>query len=157
MEVRKLYFEKDGHLTKKAFEDLELGCIDEIYRLEIAEHLSFCDICTEKYTQFLCGQEWENPGKSMADEITRRVNRENRMIFLKRCARVGFAACFTLLIWIGGFGKLEISTDNLPDFNTELRFGFSQEISDSVNNFTQQVSENIEKFFDFDLERSSEK
>ena len=53
----KPYFDQDGHLTGRAFDDLLHGEPDELARLEIAEHLAFCDHCTERYTARLCEDE----------------------------------------------------------------------------------------------------
>ena len=47
----KAYFAPDGHLTDCAFDDLLHSEPDELARLEIAEHLAFCDHCTERYTE----------------------------------------------------------------------------------------------------------
>ena len=44
----KPYFDQDGHLTGRAFDDLLHGEPDELGRQEIAEHLAFCDHCTER-------------------------------------------------------------------------------------------------------------
>ena len=89
-----------------------------------------------------------------AEDSLRRIRQETRIVFLKRCARVGAAACLTLLVWLGGFSQLD--SIELPEFQTEDRMRISQEISNSIQDFTQQVSNGIREIFDFSFERSSE-
>lgn len=47
-------FDRDGCLTDDALLALIRQEPDEMTRLEIAEHLSFCDRCTERYSELLC-------------------------------------------------------------------------------------------------------
>ena len=47
-------FDRHGHLTDQALEALTGGApLDELHRLEIAEHLAFCDRCLQRYTERL--------------------------------------------------------------------------------------------------------
>ena len=47
-------FQEDGHLTQYALDALVQDLpLDELSRLEIAEHLSFCDACVDRYSQAL--------------------------------------------------------------------------------------------------------
>ena len=46
-------FNNDGHLTEQALQSLNTGHLDELCRLEAAEHLSFCDECLLRYTAIL--------------------------------------------------------------------------------------------------------
>ena len=46
-------FKEDGHLTKEALQNLKNENLEELTRLEIAEHLSYCDECLMMYTELL--------------------------------------------------------------------------------------------------------
>ena len=47
-------FQNNGHLTDEAIRALTRGeDLEELTRLEMAEHLSFCDECLERYTAAL--------------------------------------------------------------------------------------------------------
>ena len=49
-------FRHDGHLTDRALAALVAGeSLDETARLEIAEHLAYCDLCLQRYTDALAG------------------------------------------------------------------------------------------------------
>ena len=47
-----MVFREDGHLSSRALEALARNgdCFSELERLEIAEHLAFCDECLQRYT-----------------------------------------------------------------------------------------------------------
>ena len=47
-------FDKHGHLTEEALRVLtDGGPLTELERLELAEHLSYCDGCLERYAALL--------------------------------------------------------------------------------------------------------
>ena len=46
-------FREDGHLTDEGLRALIAGELDEMGRLETAEHLDFCDQCVERYSELL--------------------------------------------------------------------------------------------------------
>ena len=43
-------FDKNGCLTDEGLQALQAGGLDELGRLETAEHLSYCDKCMDRYT-----------------------------------------------------------------------------------------------------------
>lgn len=47
-------FRPDGHLTDAALTALVRGdCLEELDRLELAEHLAYCDQCLQRYAELL--------------------------------------------------------------------------------------------------------
>lgn len=46
-------FDKNGCLTDEGLQALQAGGLDELGRLESAEHLSYCDKCMDRYTALL--------------------------------------------------------------------------------------------------------
>lgn len=105
------YFNEDGHLTKEALNELIFGEPDEMIRLEIAEHLSFCDECVEHYTMLLTGPALISPNESMAPSIMRRVRMKARRIFLNKYATFAAAACFALVLWTTGAFDVNFKSD----------------------------------------------
>lgn len=58
-------FDPNGHLTDDAFGALLRDePLDEMERLEISEHLSFCDRCVERYAALLDGSELLSPPRA---------------------------------------------------------------------------------------------
>lgn len=100
----KPYFDQDGHLTGRAFDDLLHGEPDELARLEIAEHLAFCDHCTERYTARLCEDELLPAPETLRPSVMRSIPAARRAAVLQplrggRASRpaspcsYGWAAC----------------------------------------------------------------
>ena len=46
-------FREDGCLSDEGLHALTAGQLDELGRLEAAEHLAYCDKCTDRYTALL--------------------------------------------------------------------------------------------------------
>ena len=54
-------FDKNGCLTDEGLQALQAGGLDELGRLETAEHLSYCDKCMDRYTALLTADALETP------------------------------------------------------------------------------------------------
>ena len=57
-------FDKNGCLTDEGLQALQAGGLDELGRLETAEHLSYCDKCMDRYTALLTDDVLEQPPRS---------------------------------------------------------------------------------------------
>ena len=57
-------FDKNGCLTDEGLQALQAGGLDELGRLETAEHLSYCDKCMDRYTVLLTADALETPPHS---------------------------------------------------------------------------------------------
>ena len=67
-------FRPDGHLTDAALTALVRGdCLEELDRLELAEHLAYCDQCLQRYTELLSEGPMLTPARSCRERtISRR-------------------------------------------------------------------------------------
>ena len=54
-------FREDGCMTDAGFRAMMDGQLDELGRLEAAEHLSYCDQCMDRYTALLTADALEKP------------------------------------------------------------------------------------------------
>lgn len=76
-------FDQNGHLTDEALQALiREEDLDELQRLEISEHLSFCDACTARYTDLLCDDVLQSPPVPLYGEIMKKVQKKERRLFL---------------------------------------------------------------------------
>ena len=57
-------FREDGCLSDEGLHALTAGQLDELGRLEAAEHLSYCDECMDRYTALLTADVLEEPPRS---------------------------------------------------------------------------------------------
>lgn len=57
-------FDQNGCLTAEGLHAVIGGQLDELGRLEAAEHLSYCDKCMDRYTALLTADVLEEPPRS---------------------------------------------------------------------------------------------
>lgn len=101
------YFDDGGHLTDEALHQLIDGEDDELKRLEISEHLSFCDICIERYTLMLEKATLIEPMQSVADSVIAKIKKKAARIFFSQYATMAVAACFTMTLWFTGIFNID--------------------------------------------------
>lgn len=92
-------FRENGCLTDEALRQLIDGQLDEMGRLEAAEHLSFCDACLERYTALLTDDALETPQQPLAPKILTRVRQRVLRLFVNRYAVGAAAAVLALTLW----------------------------------------------------------
>lgn len=66
-------FHENGHLTSEGLKALTEGRLDELARLEAAEHLSFCDECLVRYTALLEDAPLAAPKAPLAPGVWQRI------------------------------------------------------------------------------------
>ena len=62
-------FREDGCLTDEGLCALREGKLDELGRLEAAEHLAYCDGCMDRYTALLTADVLETPPRSVRGTV----------------------------------------------------------------------------------------
>lgn len=169
-------FKQDGHLTDEGLSRLVNGEeLDELSRLEIAEHLSFCDECVSRYSQLLLPEEYAAPPVPLYGSIMKKIRERARRIFLSRAATVSTAACLTLVFWWGGIFTFPVTkmneqkdTENRPkpqvvqtipeDVQPTQGLGSAmQEWTNDFSKWTQDLFEPLGKVFtkSYDKENSN--
>ena len=67
-------FRSDGHLTDESLRALAQNVpLEELTRLEMAEHLAFCDLCLQRYTDCLEPSSLLTPEHSCRETLWARV------------------------------------------------------------------------------------
>lgn len=99
-------FGTDGHLTQAGLEALVANELDEMGRLEAAEHLSFCDSCLVVYTELLCDDSLMTPKKELKPGIMRRLRQKAGRVMWSRYGTAVAAAALALVMW--GVGTLAL-------------------------------------------------
>ena len=94
-------FRPDGHLTDQALAALVQGApLDELARLEIAEHLSYCDQCLQRYTDLLTEDMLLNPAHSCQASLWNRIRSRALRLAASRYATAAAAVAIALtLLW----------------------------------------------------------
>ena len=136
-------FRHDGHLTDRALAALVAGeSLDETARLEIAEHLAYCDLCLQRHTDALAGAPLLTPEHSCRESLWRRIRARTIQIFTSRYAAAAAGVVLALtLVWGSGYGSIRLP--ELPEDRPTVSDGL-RKWNESLDNAMSGVNE----FFD---------
>ena len=108
-------FRTDGHLTDEALTALiREESLDELGRLEIAEHLSFCDACLQRYTDLLAGTELLAPEHFCGQTLWVRIRMRTLRLVTSRYATAAAAVALALTMLWGG-QEIRFTRPALPE------------------------------------------
>ena len=138
-------FNKNGCLTKQAIQNIIIGEHTELERLEISEHLAFCDTCLTRYTNKLCqidDEDYLTPSQDLTPSIMKRIKQRAVKIFYNRYVTVAAACGFAIiLVFTGVFGSFhqtytyEIPVEKQPSEFAEKIGEFATNTTDMLQNF----------------------
>ncbi len=94
-------FREDGCLTDAGFRAMMDGQLDELGRLEAAEHLSYCDQCMDRYTALLTADALEQPPRCAGRGDGHDLGSADAE-YLWQGAVAGVAAVLALTLWRSG-------------------------------------------------------
>ena len=101
------WFRDDGCLTDEGLRALTAGQLDELGRLETAEHLSYCDACMDRYTALLTADALETPPRSMRGTVMSTIWVRLMQNTYGRVAVASVAAVLALSMWkAGNLGRI---------------------------------------------------
>jgi len=105
-----------GHLTGAALTALiRQEPLDPLERLEIAEHLAYCDCCLQRYTLLLEQNPLLTPAVSCREPLLRRIHQRTLRLLTNRYATAAAAVALALtLLWGGGRLPLISRQENVP-------------------------------------------
>ena len=149
-------FEEDGHLTIYALEALVRDePLDELSRLEISEHLAFCDQCVDRYTAMLTEGVLLPPEEPMASSVIKRLRQKARRAFRSRYTSAVAAACLTLIFWNLGIFQVEPSQNGKF---AEYLYQSVDSFHEKTTAFTDRVTQGLDQILNqFTFERSLKK
>lgn len=106
-------FHENGCLTDAALRAVVDGTLDETARLEVCEHLSFCDACLLRYTALLDDDMLLTPEEPVAPGVMQRIREKTMRVLVNRYTRAAAVAVLALALWSTGvFSSL---VPKLPD------------------------------------------
>ena len=118
-------FRHDGHLTDEALAALVTGMpLDETARLEMAEHLAYCDLCLQRYTGAMAGAPLLVPERSCQESLWRRIRARTVQMFTSRYAAAVAGVVLALtLVWGSGYGSFRLPDlpEDRPTVSDRLR------------------------------------
>ena len=127
-------FRTDGHLTDETLAALARGReLDELTRLEAAEHLAFCDACLQRYTDLLAPAPLLVPAHSCRESLWVRVRRRTLRLVTSRYATAAAAVALALtVLWGSAAISLPQRRPALPEVPQQLQH-WPEQWSDWLN------------------------
>ena len=110
-------FREDGCLSDEGLHALTVGQLDELGRLE-AEHLAYCDKCTDRYTALLTADALADPPRDVRRTVMSTIWVRLMQSTCGRAAVAGVAAVLALTMW--RTGALTFVTDHGSDLQALL-------------------------------------
>ena len=143
-----MIFREDGHLSDGALTALARNedRFDELERLEIAEHLAFCDHCLQRYDLALEDGALLVPEQSCQRALWARIRSRALRMVTSRYATAAAAVALALTVLWGG-ERVEPIRPALPEDRPSISrqlTGLTGEISDSL----RQTVSGLSDFFD---------
>lgn len=140
-----MVFREDGHLSGEALEALagNEDRFSELERLEIAEHLAFCDDCLQRYTLALEDGALLTPERSCRKALWSRIRGRAIRLITSRYATAAAAVTLALTVLWGGerveFVRPVVPEDR-PSVSRRLT-GLTGELGDSLHEAVSGVSD----------------
>ena len=118
-------FDQNGCLTEEGLHAVIGGQLDELGRLEAAEHLAYCDKCTDRYTALLTADALADPPRDVRRTVMSTIWVRLMQNTYGRVAVASVAAVLALSMWkAGNLGRI---TRLGSELNTILPPAQSQE------------------------------
>ena len=111
-------FDQNGCLTEEGLHAVIGGQLDELGRLEAAEHLAYCDKCTDRYTALLTADALADPPRDVRRTVMSTIWVRLMQSTYGRAAVAGVAAVLALTMW--RTGALTFVTDHGSDLQALL-------------------------------------
>ena len=108
-------FRDDGCLSDEGLHAVVAGQLDELGRLEAAEHLSYCDKCMDRYTVLLTADVLEEPPRPARGAVMSTIWVRLMQNTWGRTAVAAVAAVLALTMWRSG------TLDQILNSRSQLR------------------------------------
>ena len=137
-------FDDRGHLTGAGLNAMENGSLDELGSLEAAEHLSFCDACLNRYTNWLeaMPQALLSPARDIAPQVQNLLRMRSIRVFTNKYVSIAAAVILAFVLW--NFGAFNISTGAAQRGVDRLAEGPRFSISQSIQQFIGGIGKGID-------------
>lgn len=134
-----LLFDTEGHLTDEGLHALQDGRLDELGRLEAAEHLTFCDYCLARYTALIeaAPERLRQPMRDLIPQVQALMRLRRFRVMSNRYVSTVAAAVMAFTMWQAGMFRIPVQTR--PEPQAQNRFSISQ----SVGGFFSGMSDGL--------------
>lgn len=133
-------FDQKGHLTEDALSALTRGeVLSELHRLEVSEHLAYCDDCLLRYTAHLTDDVLLTPAQSCQKTLWQKIRlRTLRIVTSRYATAAAGVALMVAVLW----GSAGLSHVTLPRPPAELAA-----VSQQLQDWPSQWSDSLDGVF----------
>lgn len=141
-------FRGDGHLSGKALTALagNEDRFDELERLEVAEHLAFCDDCLQRYTALLEDGALLVPERSCQKALWARIRGRAVRMVTSRYATAAAAVTLALTALWGG-ERVELVRPALPEDRPSVSRQLDS-LAEGIGDSLRETVFGVSDFFD---------
>lgn len=130
-------FDTAGCLTQSGLEALRDDRLDDLGRLEAAEHLTFCDRCLARYTALLESIQLSAPMRDLIPQVQALMRLRTFRVMTNRYVSAAAAIALALALWrFGMFGGVP-GTAPRPQEEPRQKASISRMLSDTLNGASQ--------------------
>ena len=134
-------FDPSGHLTDRALLALVRNEeLDELARLELAEHLAYCDRCLQRYTALLADVPLLVPAHSCRESLWRRIRARTLRLLTSRYATAAAAVALALTVLWGSTGVKLPEAPPLPEVSQRFQ-SWPERWNDSLRGALSQFND----------------
>lgn len=135
-------FDEYSHLTDYALDSLINDKLDDLSRLEVAEHMSFCDDCLKRYLGLLDKSELLCPPEMTEKRILSKLKNQPKKSDLRNYFSMAIAACFALVFWVTGVFTIPSSNNFREDERKsimEVSYEFRGDMLKHINKILNSI------------------
>lgn len=137
-------FDRNGHLTGSGLDAMEKGTLDELGSLEAAEHISFCNECLNRYTNWLeaMPEKLLSPVNDLIPQVQNLMRMRSIRVMTNRYISVAAAVILAFALW--QFGAFNLSDGRAQSQAQRLSEGPRFTISQGIKEMFGSVSKTID-------------
>ena len=142
-------FDQNGCLTEEGLHAVIGGQLDELGRLEAAEHLSFCDYCLLRYTALIesAPECMKQPMRDLIPQVQNLMRLRSFRIMTNRYVSAAAAVVLGFALWgaIAQMGVPDVSA-LVPQQPAAPRERFGTKFSTAIGGFYKSLDDTFKNF-----------
>ena len=142
-------FDDGRHLTGSGLDAMGSGRLDELGSLEAAEHISFCNTCLRRYTNWLeaVPQTLLAPARDLVPQVQNLMRMRSIRVFTNKYISIAAAVILAFSLW--NFGVFDFDPGNAQQKAERLsegpRFSVSQSIQQVIGGIGKTIDQVLEE------------
>ena len=135
-------FDSIGCLTTDGLQALQADRLDDLGRLEAAEHLTFCDRCLARYTALLDSIRLSAPMRDLIPQVQALMRLRRFRVLTNRYVSMAAAIVLAFALWrFGAFGSLSAVGRRPSELPDAPRTSVSDMMSGALTSISQGLGD----------------